>query len=211
MTYFFAEDTKISGKWIHLISRSMDIMDQSANPSASQSVCPRQTDWLQPASQSVRLSLTDRLIFINNLFRFRRYKNMRKMDSTYITEYGYKGPASQPANQSASHVTNVLDWKTNFGQSVCLSLTYQTDWLQQVNQSVCPWQTVWLLKMTYFASEDTKISGKWFQLISQIVDLKDQPVSQPVSQSLCTWQTDWNSASKPFSQYVCPWQTDWLK
>ena len=40
MTYFFAEDKKISGKLIQLISRSMDIMDQSANLSANQSVCP---------------------------------------------------------------------------------------------------------------------------------------------------------------------------
>ena len=40
MTYFFADDTKLSRKWIQLISRSMDIMDQSA----SQSVFDRQTD-----------------------------------------------------------------------------------------------------------------------------------------------------------------------
>ena len=40
MTYFFAGDTKISGKWIQLILRSMDIMDQSANQSGNQSVCP---------------------------------------------------------------------------------------------------------------------------------------------------------------------------
>ena len=40
--------------------------------------------------------------------------------------------------------------------------------------------------MTYIVSEDTKISGKWFQLISRSVDLKDQTVSQPVSQSVCT-------------------------
>ena len=44
MTYFLAEDTKISEKWIQLISPSMDIMNQSANQSAIQSVCPRQTD-----------------------------------------------------------------------------------------------------------------------------------------------------------------------
>ena len=40
MSYFIAEDKYISEKWIQLISRSMDIMDQSANQSASQSVCP---------------------------------------------------------------------------------------------------------------------------------------------------------------------------
>ena len=40
--------------------------------------------------------------------------------------------------------------------------------------------------MTYIVSEDTKISGKWFQRISRTVDLKVQPVSQPVSHSVCT-------------------------
>ena len=45
MTYFFAEDTKISGKLIQLISRSMDIMDKSA----------------KPVSQSFGLNLTDRM------------------------------------------------------------------------------------------------------------------------------------------------------
>ena len=40
MSYFFAEDKNISDKWIQLISRSVDIMDQSDNQSASQSVCP---------------------------------------------------------------------------------------------------------------------------------------------------------------------------
>ena len=39
MTYFFAEDKKISGKWIQLISRSIDIMNQSANQPAIQCVC----------------------------------------------------------------------------------------------------------------------------------------------------------------------------
>ena len=39
--------------------------------------------------------------------------------------------------------------------------------------------------MTYSVSEDTKILGKWFQLISRSMDLKDQPVSQPVSRSVC--------------------------
>ena len=64
MTYIVSEDTTISGKWIQLISRIVDIKDQ---------------------------------------------------------------PVSQPANQSASHVTHVRDRQTNFSQSVCLSLTYQTD------------------------------------------------------------------------------------
>ena len=46
MTYIVSEDTQVSEKWIQLISWSVDIMDQSAS---------------QPASQSVCLSLTDRL------------------------------------------------------------------------------------------------------------------------------------------------------
>ena len=65
MTYFFADDTQYMRKMVQLISRCMDIMDQSAS---------------QPVSQSVRLSLADRLNFINDLFRFRRYKNIRRMD-----------------------------------------------------------------------------------------------------------------------------------
>ena len=44
--------------------------------------------------------------------------------------------------------------------------------------------------MTYIASEYTKISEKWLQLISRIVDLKEQPTSQPVSQSVCLYLTD---------------------
>ena len=36
MIYFLAEDVKISGKWIQLISPSMNIMNQSA----IQYVCP---------------------------------------------------------------------------------------------------------------------------------------------------------------------------
>ena len=36
--------------------------------------------------------------------------------------------------------------------------------------------------MTYIVSEDTRISGKWIQLISQSVDIKDHPVSRPTSQ-----------------------------
>ena len=40
MTYFLAEDKKISGKLIKLISRRMDIMDVSDGQSVRQSVCP---------------------------------------------------------------------------------------------------------------------------------------------------------------------------
>ena len=53
MSYFFAEDKNISGKWIQLISRSMDIMDQSAN----QSVCLSLNDKLTSASKSVCTSI----------------------------------------------------------------------------------------------------------------------------------------------------------
>ena len=73
MTYFLAEDTKISGKWIQLISRRMDIMDLSDSQSVRQSVCPP--------------ILTDRLTFINDLFRFRRCKKIRSIDNI---ENGFK-------------------------------------------------------------------------------------------------------------------------
>ena len=127
MTYFFAEDIKISGKWIQLISPSMDIMNQSANQSAIQCVCPWQADWLQPCSESVRLSLTDRPTFINDLFRFRRYKNFWRMDSTYITKWGYKGSVSQPTSQPASQSVclYLTDGRTSASRSVCLFLTYR--------------------------------------------------------------------------------------
>ena len=68
----------------------------------SQSVCLSLKDRLTSASQSVCLSLKDRLTFINDLYRFRRYKNIRKMVSTYFTECGCKGPASQPVSQPVS-------------------------------------------------------------------------------------------------------------
>ena len=75
----------------------------------------------QQVSQSVCLARTDRLTIyiyiyhsLNDLYRFRIYKNIRKMDSTYIKECGYKRPATQPANQPAS----------------------QTDWLQPVSHSL---------------------------------------------------------------------------
>ena len=42
----------------------------------------------QSASQSISLSLTDRLTVINDLFPFKRLTNMRKINSTYITEFG---------------------------------------------------------------------------------------------------------------------------
>ena len=47
--------------------------------------------------------------------------NIRKMVSTYITECGSKGPASQPASLSVS--LSVLDRQTDFSQPVSLSLT----------------------------------------------------------------------------------------
>ena len=148
MSYFIAEDKYISEKWIQLISRSMDIMDQSANQSASQPVCPWQTNWLQPASQSVHLSFTDRLTFINDLYGFRRYKNIRKMVSTYISECGSKGSASQPVSRSIS--------------------LYLTDRLpsasQPVNQSVYPWQTDWLYKWLFSFLKIQKYQENVFKL-----------------------------------------------
>ena len=46
MYYFVSADTKISGKWIQLLSRSVDILDQSARQSVSQSVCLSLADRL---------------------------------------------------------------------------------------------------------------------------------------------------------------------
>ena len=60
MTYFLAEDTKISGNWIHLISWRMDITDLSDSQPVSQSVCLPLTDRMISASQSVCLSILDR-------------------------------------------------------------------------------------------------------------------------------------------------------
>ena len=54
----------------------------------------------------------------NDLFLCRRYENIRKMNSTHITEYGYNGPVSQQVSQS-----------------VCLSLTHR---LTSASLSVCP-------------------------------------------------------------------------
>ena len=121
MTYMVSEDTKISGKCCKFISRSMDILDQSANQSASQAVCPWQTNWLQPASQSAPLPFTDRLTFINDLYGFRRYKNIRKMVSTYISKCGSKGSASQPVSRSICRY--LTDRLISASQPVCLYLT----------------------------------------------------------------------------------------
>ena len=143
MTYMVSEDTKKSEKCCQFISWSMDIMDQSANQSARQSVCPWQTNWLEPATQSVRLSLPDRLTFINDLYGFRRYTNIRKMVSTYISECGSKGSASQPVSRAIC--LYLTDRLPSPSQPVNLSVcTWQTDWLLPAGQSVCTWQTDWL-------------------------------------------------------------------
>ena len=60
MTYFLAEDKKISGKRIQLISRRLDIMDLSDSQPVSQSVCLSLTDRPTSASQSVCPSILDR-------------------------------------------------------------------------------------------------------------------------------------------------------
>ena len=64
--------------------------------------------------------------------------------------------------------------------------------------------------MTYFVSEDTKISEKLIQLMSQSMDIMDQSaVSQSVSQSVLDRQTDFGQpASQPVSQSVLDRQTD---
>ena len=63
---------------------------------------------------------------LNDLFLCRRYKYIRKIDSTYITEYGYNGPVSQPVSQSVC--LSLTDRLTSASQSVCPSVLYrQTD------------------------------------------------------------------------------------
>ena len=53
-------------------------------------------------------------------------KNIRKMDSTYITKYGYNRPVSQPVSQSVC--LSLADRLTSASQSVCPSiLDRQTD------------------------------------------------------------------------------------
>ena len=89
----------------------------------SQPVSQSVLSSLMSASQEVYLSLTDILTFINDSFRFRIYKNIRKMDSTYITENGYNGPTSQQSD-SQSVSQSVLDRQTGFSHKpVSLSLT----------------------------------------------------------------------------------------
>ena len=95
-------------------------------------------------------------------FLFRRYKNIRKMDSTYIAEYGYNEPTSQPLSQPVSQ--SILDRKTDFSQPVSQSVLTFINGL--------------------FLSEDTKISEKLIRLISRSVDIMDQSASQSVSQSV---------------------------
>ena len=64
-------------------------------------------------------------------------KNIRKMDSTYITKCGYKGPASQPSNESVSQPVG-----QPASQPVSLPvLDRQTHFSQQAGQYVCPSQT----------------------------------------------------------------------
>ena len=90
------------------------IMDQSARQPVSQPVSlyvlNKQTNFSN-TSQYV-WTLTERLTFINVLFRFRRYKHIRIMASTYITEYEYNGPTSQPISQPLSQ--SAIDRHTDF-------------------------------------------------------------------------------------------------
>ena len=76
---------------------------------------------------------------LNDLYRFRRYKNITKMVSTYIKDCGSKGPACHPACQSLC--LYLTDRLTSASQSVSLSV-YLADRLTStsypVSQSVCP-------------------------------------------------------------------------
>ena len=74
MSYFVSEDTKISGKLIQFISWIVDIVDQSACKSVSQSVSLSLTDKLtSAASQSVLERETD---FYKCLISFQKIQNI---------------------------------------------------------------------------------------------------------------------------------------
>ena len=159
MTYFVSEDTKISEKLIQLISRSMDIMDQSANQPTSQlislSALDRQTDFSQP------VSLT---------YRFRRYKNIMKMDSTYITENAYNGPVSQPVSQSGCLC--LTDRLTSASQSVYPSIDdRQTDFINDLYR-FRKYKYIRRIDSTYIA--EYGYNGP-----------VSQPANQSASQSVC--------------------------
>ena len=70
-------------------------MSQPTSQPVSMSVLDRHADFCQ----SVSLSVLDRQ---TDLFRIRRRKDIRKMDSIDITGCLYNGPVNQPASQSAS-------------------------------------------------------------------------------------------------------------
>ena len=55
---------------------------------------------------------------LNDLFLCRRYKDIRKMDSTYITTYGSNGSVRQPTSQPVS--LSALDRQSDFSQPVSL-------------------------------------------------------------------------------------------
>ena len=129
----------------HPVSRSICTWQKDRLTSASQSVCLYLTKRLASASQPVNQSVLDRQTDLNNiyiykyiniyiyiyiyiyiivlynslndLFLWRRYKNIRKRDSTYITKYRYNGPVSH------SVCLSLTDRRTSANQSVCLSLT----------------------------------------------------------------------------------------
>ena len=66
--------------------------------------------------------------------------------------------------------------------------------------------------MSYFVSEDKKMSGKCTQLISRSMDKEDQPASNSISQSVIhsvlDRQTDF---SQPVSLSVLDRETDFYK
>ena len=182
MTYFVSADTKISGEWIQLISRSVDIKDQSASQSVSLSVLDRQTD----------LKYTYIIILYNslNVISLQKIKKYRKMDSTYITEYEYNGLVSQPSSHSVCLYFTIK--LTSASRSICLSLT---DRLTSKNDIyiyiyVC---IIYLYNSLNDISlhKIRKYRENGFNLYHRVWILwTSQPANQSVSQSVCSWQTD---------------------
>ena len=78
--------------------------------SASLSVLDRETDL---NNTHIYIYIYTIVLYnsLNNLFLCRRYKNIMKMDSPYITEYGYNGPVSQSASLSVG--LSILYRQTN--------------------------------------------------------------------------------------------------
>ena len=63
------------------------------------------------------------ILFIKCLISFQNIKNIRKMDSTYITECRYSGPVSQQVNQTVRQ--SVLDRETDVYKCIISFLKIQ--------------------------------------------------------------------------------------